>query len=42
MPKIEEFNPSKASLREPQGLMTSRTTGSIDHIYNKRWSAATP
>ena len=35
MPKIEEFYPSRASLREPQSL----STGSNDHIYNKRWSA---
>jgi hypothetical protein len=35
MPKVEEFNPSKVSRREPKGL----TTGSSDYIYNKRWSA---
>jgi len=35
MPKAEEFNPSRASCREPQG----RTTGSNDHIYNERRSA---
>ena len=28
MPKVEEFYPSRASLREPQGL----TTGSNDHF----------
>jgi len=41
MPKVEEFYPSRASLREPQGL----TTGSNDHIYNKkmeRHAAHTP
>ena len=35
MPKVEEFYPSRASLRGPQG----RTTGSNDHIYNKRCCA---
>ncbi len=38
MPKIEEFNPSRASRREPLG----RTTGSNDHIYNKGLSEAKP
>ena len=28
MPKVEEFYPSRASLREPQGL----STGSNDHL----------
>jgi hypothetical protein len=31
MPKVKEFCPSRASLREPQGL----TTGSNDH-FNKK------
>jgi len=32
MPNVEDFNPSRASLRKPQGL----TTGSINHVYNKK------
>jgi hypothetical protein len=37
VPKVKEFYPSSASLREPQGLKT----GSNDLFY-KRWSRARP